>query len=434
VKSSQSSAVQVNDRQTLVQALALLRKLELVPHSAPALRRTTAAVGEALRNAIVAEVPAFSGAAKEVQADLDSHAWRHIEEVVRLFDGGEVGDFDFLRKHAQRRAEQRFPLEATLHAYRCGHKVLSRWLRDAATEVAPANLENAVAAVADFAIEYTNVVSIVCAAEYVARTRLLADTEGDRRTELLNLLLGGYDDSDGRVVRLLKRAGYLEQRLSFCVALARATDPLEMESPPRVQRIVESVREAVVPPIRALIGVRNHVVVTVFSDTRRLSGWTAPRAPLSAHVQSALLILGPSVLVGVSTDHSSSTSIPRAWHEASVTLDFATAGERVLRYSDLSIRRLLLHGAAGQVQRALPAWNSELAAADALARGALIDTLRALADADLNVQQAARVLRLHPNTLYARMQRIKDLTGLDCRRYHDLSELLLAVDCRKAVS
>jgi hypothetical protein len=27
-------------------------------------------------------------------------------------------------------------------------------------------------------------------------------------------------------------------------------------------------------------------------------------------------------------------------------------------------------------------------------------------------------------------QRIDDLTGLDCRRYHHLSELLLAADCR----
>jgi hypothetical protein len=404
-----------------------------VPGSAAALRRSIATVEEALRTTIVAEVPAFSTVADaEVRADLGRHVREHVEEVLRLFDGGELGDFAFVREHAQRRAEQRFPLEATLHAYRCGHKVLSRWLRDAATEGAPENGEHAVAAVADFAIEYTNVVSTICAAEYVARTRLLADTEGDRRTELLNLVLGGYAESDARAIRLLKRAGYLEQRLSFCVALVRAADPLEMENPARVQRIAESVREAVSAPIRALLGVRNHVVTAVFSDARRLSGWTAPRAPLSEQVRSALLILGPAVLVGVSTDHSSSASIPRASHEASVALDFASAGERVLRYSDLSIRRLLLHGAGGQLERALPPWNAELAAADALARGALIDTLRALADADLNVQQAARTLGLHPNTLYARMQRIRDLTALDCRRYHDLSELLLAVDCRRA--
>ena len=387
-----------------------------------------------LRRTVMGEIPAFSASANpEILPDLDQHARRHLEEIVRLFGGGDVGDFEFVREHAQRRAEQRFPLEATLHAYRCGHKVLSRWMREAANEVTPTNVERAVAAVADFAIEYTNAISTLCAAEYVSRTRILADTEGDRRTELLNILLSGYDESDGRVARLLKRAGYLEQRLSFCVALVRSVDPLEMENAPRAQRIVESISRAMTEsPMRTLLGVRNNLVTAVLSDARRLSGWTAPRAQLSARIHEELMVLGPSVVVGISNDQPSTAFIPRALREASVALDFANVRERVLRYSGLSIRRLLLHGAAGEVKSALPAWMGELAGADAKVQGALIQTLRALADADLNVQRAARTLRLHPNTVYARMQRINDLTGLDCRRYHDLSELLLAADCRQA--
>jgi PucR C-terminal helix-turn-helix domain/GGDEF-like domain len=422
-------------QQTLIQSLEQLEGLGVVPQAAAALARGAGRASEALRKVIVEEIPAFSSSGDaEHLSDFERHARSHVEEIERLFGGGDVSHFEFVREHAQRRAEQRFPLEATLHAYRCGHKVLSRWLREAATEVTSANVERAVAAVADFAIEYTNVVSAICAAEYVARTRTLADSEGDRRTELLNILLGGYEDSDGRVARLLKRAGYLEQRLSFCVALVRSVDPLEMENPARVQRIVESIRQAVAPPTRILLGLRNNVVTAVFSHARRLSGWTAPRAQLAAQIHAALLVLGPSVLVGVSADQSSSAGIPRAAHEASVALDFASAGERVLRYSDLTIRRLLLHGAATALETTLPVWFAELAAADAKARGALIATLRALADCDLNVQQAARTLGVHPNTVYARMERISDLTGLDCRRYHDLSELLLAADCRQAVA
>jgi sugar diacid utilization regulator len=291
-----------------------------------------------------------------------------------------------------------------------------------------------VAAVADFAIEYTNAISTLCAAEYVTRTRILAGTEGDLRTELLSILLTGYDESDERVARMLKRGGYLEQRLSFCVALARSTDPLEMESPPRVQRIVDSISQAVsAVPLRTLLGVRNSVVTVVFSDTRRLSGWTAPRAALAARIHAALLLLGPSVLVGVSNDQPSSAFIPRALHEASVALDFASVSERVLRYSELTVRRLLLHRAAGELKCALPPWIAQLAIADAKARGVLLQTLRAIADADLNVQQVARTLAVHPNTVYARMQRINELTGLDCHRYHDLSELLLAADCGEAI-
>jgi len=172
----------------------------------------------------------------------------------------------------------------------------------------------------------------------------------------------------------------------------------------------------------------------VFSDTRRLSGWTAPQARLAGRIESALLVLGPAVLIGISMDHPSTSFVPQALHEAGVALDFANVKERVVQYSGLPIRRLLLHRAADYVQSALPVWIAPLAGADAKARGALIQSLRALADADMNVQKAARMLEVHPNTVYARMQRIKDLTGLDSQRYHDLTELLLAADCLKATA
>lgn len=47
----------------------------------------------------------------------------------------------------------------------------------------------------------------------------------------------------------------------------------------------------------------------------------------------------------------------------------------------------------------------------------------------MNVQQAARALGKHPNTVYGRLQRIADATGLDPRRYRDITELLLAAEC-----
>ena len=65
------------------------------------------------------------------------------------------------------------------------------------------------------------------------------------------------------------------------------------------------------------------------------------------------------------------------------------------------------------------------------AGGSLIQTSRAVTDADMNVQKAARLLGKHPNTVYTRIERIKELTGLDGQRYHDLTELLLATDCRR---
>ncbi len=412
----------------------MLAKTGVIPHATPSLDATRQATGIALREAVLAEVPAFSNSGNpEILPSLNVHIAEHIQEIRRLLSGGEVGDFEFVRTHAHRRAKQRFPLDATLHAYRCGHRILSRWLRDAAIATGPGSIERAVAAVADFAIEYTNTISTIVTSEYVFHTRVLAEAESDRRTELLGILLSGYDEADGRVTRLLKRAGYLEQRQTYCVAVAQSTNPSEMELPERAQRIANAMTMAVsATPIRILAGIRNNVVTAVLSESRRQSGWTATQTKLAERLRSLLLTLGPAVLVGTSTDQPSTSFLPRALHEATIALDFANVTRRVVQFSDLPIRSLILHRGGDYVRSAAPNWVAALIDADEKAKGSLIRTLRVLADADLNVQKAGRQLGVHPNTIYSRLVRITELTGLDGQRHHELVELLLAADCWRA--
>ncbi len=417
----------------LRESLAKLGRLGVVPAIGPALDVSVAATTAALRRTIIDEIPAFSESGNpDVMPELAAHAGDHIRELRRLLGGGTVGEFEFVAAHARHRAEQKFPLEASLHAYRCGHKVLSRWMRDAAVETVSDDVDAVVSAIADFSIEYTDVISTVAAAEYVTQTRLLAEAEGDRRTELLNLLLSGYDESDGRVARLLRRAGYLEQRQSFCIALAQSADPREMENPARAQRLVDAVQSAVSAlPLRVLIGVRDNVVKAIFSTTRRQSGWTAPQLTLAERIRPKLLELGPAAVIGISTDQPSTSHIPKGLREAQMALDFATVADRVVQFAELPLRRLIIHLAGETIQSALPPWTDGFLQADTKARGALVRTLQAYADADMNVLKAARSLDVHPNTVYTRMQRIADITGLDGQRYHELTELLLTADCRQ---
>ncbi len=126
-----------------------------------------------------------------------------------------------------------------------------------------------------------------------------------------------------------------------------------------------------------------------------------------------LLVLGPAVLVGVSADHPSTSFLPTALHEATIALDFASVKNRVVQFSSLPIRGLLVHRGTEYIQSAPPNWVAALIASDAKAGGALVQTLRAIADADMNMQKAARILGKHPNTVYTRIERIRDLTGLD---------------------
>jgi hypothetical protein len=415
----------------LRRTLERLTETGIIPGALEPLESNMQKINGILRDAVLAEVPAFSNSGNpDVVPELARHASEHIDEIRRLFAGGEAGGFDFVRAHAHRRAAQRFPLEAILHAYRCGHRILSRWMRDAALAADCSSVEKAVSVVADFAIEYTDTVSSIVTAEYVDHTRALAEAEGDRRSELFNILLNGYDESDGRVARLLKRAGYLEQRQAYCIVAIQPVNAAEMDNPARAQRITNALSEALIAtPVRMLVGTRNNAVVAVISARRRQSGWTAPQADLAERIHPILLLLGPAVLVGVSADHPSTSFVPKAVQEAMIALDFASVENRVVQFAGLPIRGLLVHRGTEYLKSIPPKWVAILVKADATAGGVLIQTLRAVADADMNVQKAARVLGKHPNTVYTRLERIRELSGLDGQRYHELTELLLGVDC-----
>lgn len=414
-------------------ALAALRRVGELPLLVTTLGAAAESVRSALVTTIVDEVPAYSESGNpDILPGLEEHLATQVREVLRLIGGGATGAFDFVRDYARRHAEQKFPLEATLHAYRSGHRVLSRWLRDAIAQTVTAEVRQAIAAAADFTIEYTDTISTIATAEYVAETRRLSEAEGDRRTELLRVLLSGYDESDGRVARLLRRAGYLERRLAFCVAVAQPVDATEMDNPARAQRLSESLGESVrSTPFRSLVGVRDNVVVAVISDTRRLSGWTAPQTALAGRIKPFLLTVGPAALIGLSADAPSTSRISKALDQARMALDFASVGNRVVQFTDIPVRQLVLRGARDNVQAAMPGWIDDFLAADDRSRGALSGTLRAYADADMNVLKAAKVLSVHPNTIYARAERINDVTGMNILSYHALTELLLALDCRR---
>jgi hypothetical protein len=258
-------AHQPTEHGALRRALARLAEIGIVP--AAALHHNIENTHSMVRDAVLAEVSAFSDSGNpDVLPELDRHGGEHVHEIQRLMEGGEVGDFDFVRAHAHRRAAQRFPLEAMLHAYRCGHRALSHWLCDAVIAACSTGPENAKSAITDFITEYTNTVSSITTSEYVDRIRALAEAEGDRRSELFNILLNGYDESDGRVARLLKRAGYLEQRQAYCIAAAQPINTSEMENPARAQRIANALSESLAgASIRMLVGTRNNAVVAVIS-------------------------------------------------------------------------------------------------------------------------------------------------------------------------
>jgi sugar diacid utilization regulator len=150
---------------------------------------------------------------------------------------------------------------------------------------------------------------------------------------------------------------------------------------------------------------------------------------LADRVYEPLRKVGPAAVIGLSADAPSTSHIPRALNEAKLALDFANVADRVMPYARIPFRHMLVRVATNNIQSALPVWLESFLSADEKARGHLLETLRAYADADMNVLKTAKNLSIHPNTIYARMQKIQDITGRNALSYHDLSELLLASDC-----
>ena len=385
-----------------------------------------------LQRTVLAEVPEYSKSRNPaLLPELARHGCEHVEEILRLLRDGTVGRFEFVQEQARRRAEQRFPLEATLHAYRSGAKVLARWLREAtATSKKSVKTSQEVSYITDFAIEYTDAISTAFATAYSSHLLLLAEIAGDQRSQLLKILLDGNDEADVRAAKLLREAGFLEERQTFCVALARSVDPTEMLDAPRARRLVDAIEQIVADlPLRALIDVHLNKVTMVFAAVRRISGWTAPRASLAKQIQETLAFVGNAAVIGVSNDVPSTSQVPTAYREAAAALELASVSQRVVRFSEIALTRLLLHFAAQDFRRVLPPWTNDFYEANDYAKGTLIATLRAYADVDMNVLKAAQVLGVHPNTIYARLQRIADISGLDARSLHPLIDLLIVCNC-----
>jgi sugar diacid utilization regulator len=295
-------------------------------------------------------------------------------------------------------------------------------------------LQHNVAAAADFAMEYTDAISTICASTYSSHTQFLADVAGDQRAELLQVLLDGHDEADPRAARILHEAGFPNKRQVYCVALARSVDPAEMLNAARARRLADSIEQILAESaIRRLIDVHANSVTMVFSDIRRESGWTPPGRSLAKRMSEALQFVGNAVLIGVSNDVLSTAHIPTAHKEAATALEFAGVAERVVQFSEIPIQRLLLHFAGDEFRRVLPGWATEFLAEDQRARGALVDTIRAYAASDMNVLQAAVSLGVHPNTIYARFQRIHDICGLQARFFKGLTTLLTVADSKRAV-
>lgn len=171
--------------------------------------------------------------------------------------------------------------------------------------------------------------------------------------------------------------------------------------------------------VLALASLRGDLIVALAPDLDRPSAKDLV-STLTADVRRRLD--GLRLTWGVSRSHDDVIDLPSALNEAKTALSAAhrLGGENVFLYEELGIVRLLLgSGSDPDLQTFIDDVTGPLIAYDRDSDGSLVRTLRAFFDADCSQRVAAERLFVHHKTLRYRLERIKQLTGLDLSRHDD---------------
>jgi sugar diacid utilization regulator/GAF domain-containing protein len=169
----------------------------------------------------------------------------------------------------------------------------------------------------------------------------------------------------------------------------------------------------------ALVSLRGDRVVAIVADVDRTLVRDLVNG-LTAAVRAQLFDL--RLTWGVSREHEDVMDLTGALNEAGTALSAAhrLGGENVFLYEELGIVRLLLgSGDDPDLQAFIDDVTGPLIAYDRENDGSLIRTLRGFFDADCSQRVAAERLFIHHKTLRYRLERIRQLTGLDLSRHED---------------
>ena len=231
-------------------------------------------------------------------------------------------------------------------------------------------------------------------------------TAARARAQQLNVPLGGE-------LRVL--SGRLEDVEEL--AAARGWDTSQTD---RLRRdVLRTLRDGEHGRSLALVSLRGDHVVAVVSHLDRASA-----KQLVNELSVLLRRQQPDLRLtwGISRPHLDVTGLPSALDEARTALSAARrlGTHAVFLYEELGIVRLLLgSGNDPDLQAFIEDVTGPLVDYDRAHGASLVQTLRAFFDADCSQRVAAERLFIHHKTLRYRLERIKQMTGLDLNRHED---------------
>ena len=313
-----------------------------------------------------------------------------------------------------------------MHAYRLAHRTYWRITRESLLR--HARKEKAILSLAilsDFWIDFFDQVGTVFSEAHAVEERLMVEQSTRAYVALIDDLLRGLEPKDDEARRLCALRG-IRPGAPVAIAIARPLrsqrgKQIDLEVSLRsVVRLIEYALSATT--FGKLVEIRNDEVTAIAcSDSNTASGVLAAlRKNGFNRSESNGIVWG----VGISLDAIEIARLPEALEEARLAVEFASPSKPIVRFCDIDLPELLIRHAHRAAVRLIPDWARNLSHASDDHSRELTSTIRAFADCSFNVKQTARRLSVHPNTVYFRLNRIADLTGVDPRTYSGTSLLL----------
>lgn len=237
----------------------------------------------------------------------------------------------------------------------------------------------------------------------LARLRGVVDAELRQRGELVNDLLNGMDDESAALRAEVLGHDLGRPHRAALVEGEAAGGPTEGED------FLHAVRGAARDrQLQALIGTRSSAVVILTGDD---PDWVALR-------EATLRELGGGTCrIGVGEPCDRPSELPRSYREAELALRLqasAAVADQVSEYAALGVFRLLAAlPDQRDVRRFVRHWLGELIDYDARRGTELVRTLTEYLEQGGNYAVTSRRLSVHRNTLKYRLQRIRELSGLE---------------------
>ncbi|MBW5247781.1 helix-turn-helix domain-containing protein [Streptomyces sp. P01-B04] len=360
---------------------------------------------------ITAEIPPYARLSREVQADVRDFNERNLYEQLTCMADRRPMRTDSTRQCVRRRATQGVPVDAVLHAFRIGYRLLAHSLIDRAKEQPGTTMD-------DIAQASMSIWSLLDAASQtvndVYRETLVGLARADelQRLLLLDALLNGKTADWAMLGGTGASLGLPEQGPYICV-VAEHSDVTAMEQ----ALLRNGLRSAWRPRPDGLAGIVALPDPAVASGPSRVPGPALVLGVVGAAVAGRAGLSPAYGRLRESADALrlatlAQASLPAGTHRA-VTLDHDPAAALVAAGHDLALRL------------AVALLDPVLAAPD---RKDLMETLTAWLDSDTgSTTEIAETLYCHRNTVRNRLDRVSRLTGRSLFRPADVAAFYASV-------